>query len=102
VLAAVEPGEPTPPFMLQERSRWRCILPEAVRSARPIGLVHVAGMNGFVSAIPATSELDGDVFYLQNAAGGNATARMSPRDDCHPPTRLNVDVIIVGHAACRR
>jgi uncharacterized protein (TIGR03437 family) len=46
----------------------------------PAGLVHVAGMNGFVSAIPATSKPAGEVFYLENAAGGNATARLSPAE----------------------
>src|SRR5271165_2435126 len=46
----------------------------------PSGLVHVAGLNGFVSAIaPATVPAPG-IFYFGNAAGSVATARISPAE----------------------
>jgi uncharacterized protein (TIGR03437 family) len=44
------------------------------------GLVHVAGMNGFVSAISPTAPLPTEIFALQNAFGGNLTARLSPAE----------------------
>ena len=42
------------------------------------GLVHVAGMNGFISSIATVTPPTMKIFALQNAAGGNATARISP------------------------
>jgi uncharacterized protein (TIGR03437 family) len=46
----------------------------------PSGLVHVAGLNGFVSAIaPATAPAP-RIFYFGNAAGSMATARISPAE----------------------
>jgi uncharacterized protein (TIGR03437 family) len=46
----------------------------------PFGLVHVAGINGFVSAISPTSPPPVEIFAFQNAFGGNATARISPAE----------------------
>jgi uncharacterized protein (TIGR03437 family) len=46
----------------------------------PSGLVHVAGVNGFVSAIAPTSAPTVKIFDFQNAAGGNVTARISPAE----------------------
>jgi uncharacterized protein (TIGR03437 family) len=49
-------------------------------SVDPSGLVHVAGSNGLVSAIAPTTAPAMKIFTLQNAAGGNATARISPAE----------------------
>jgi len=46
----------------------------------PSGLVHVAGMNGFVSTISPAAAPGMKISYFQNAAGGNATARVSPAE----------------------
>jgi uncharacterized protein (TIGR03437 family) len=46
----------------------------------PSGLVHVAGMNGFVSAIAPTAPPSMKISDFQNAAGGNVTARISPAE----------------------
>ena len=46
----------------------------------PAGLVHVAGMNGFVSAIAPTAPPSMKISDFQNAAGGNVTARISPAE----------------------
>jgi uncharacterized protein (TIGR03437 family) len=46
----------------------------------PSGLVHVAGMNGFVSTIAPTAPPSMKISNFQNAAGGNATARISPAE----------------------
>jgi hypothetical protein len=43
----------------------------------PSGLVHVAGLNGFVSAISPTTAPTMNIFDFQNAFGGNATAPIS-------------------------
>jgi uncharacterized protein (TIGR03437 family) len=43
------------------------------------GLIHVAGLNGFVSAIAPTAPIM-RIFDFQNAAGGSATARISPAE----------------------
>ena len=42
------------------------------------GLVHGAGLNGFVSAIALTAPPAMRIFGLQNGFGGNLTARISP------------------------
>jgi uncharacterized protein (TIGR03437 family) len=44
------------------------------------GLIHVAGLNGFVSAIAPTTAPTMKIFDFQNAAGGNVTARISPAE----------------------
>lgn len=44
----------------------------------PAGLVHVAGLNGFVSAIAPNTAPTMRIFGLQNGFGGNLTARISP------------------------
>jgi uncharacterized protein (TIGR03437 family) len=44
------------------------------------GLIHVAGSNGFVSAIAPTTAPTMKIFDFQNAAGGNVTARISPAE----------------------
>jgi uncharacterized protein (TIGR03437 family) len=46
----------------------------------PSGLVHVAGVNGFVSAIAPTTVPTPKIFYFGNAAGSRATARISPAE----------------------
>jgi uncharacterized protein (TIGR03437 family) len=46
----------------------------------PSGLIHVAGMNGFVSAIAPTTAPTMKIFDFQNAAGGSVTARISPAE----------------------
>ena len=46
----------------------------------PSGLVHVAGANGFVSAIAPTTVPAMKIFDFQNAAGGNVTSRISPAE----------------------
>ena len=46
----------------------------------PSGLVHVAGYNGFVSALNPNSAPTTKIFYLQNYFGGAATARISPAE----------------------
>ena len=54
----------------------------------PSGLVHVAGMNGFVSTIAPTALPSMKITDFQNAAGGNVTTRISappPRPPPHPP-----------------
>jgi uncharacterized protein (TIGR03437 family) len=44
------------------------------------GLLHLAGLNGFVSGVaPATAPPTG-IFALQNAFGGNTTARIAPAE----------------------
>jgi uncharacterized protein (TIGR03437 family) len=44
----------------------------------PSGLAHVAGVNGFVSAIAPATAPAMRIFAFQNAAGGDLTARISP------------------------
>src|ERR1017187_10170218 len=46
----------------------------------PSGLVHVAGANGFVSAIAPGTAPAMKSFDFQNAAGGSVTARISPAE----------------------
>jgi uncharacterized protein (TIGR03437 family) len=46
----------------------------------PSGLIHVAGLNGFVSAIAPATAPTMKIFDFQNAAGGNVTARISPAE----------------------
>ena len=46
----------------------------------PSGLVHVAGSNGFVSAIAPSAAPSMKLSDFQNAAGGNVTARISPAE----------------------
>jgi len=46
----------------------------------PFGLVHVAGLNGFVSAISPTTSPTMKIFDFQNAFGGSATAIISPAE----------------------
>ncbi len=46
----------------------------------PVGLVHVAGLNGFVSAIAPATVPSPRIFYLGNAAGSSATARIAPAE----------------------
>lgn len=46
----------------------------------PSGLVHVAGSNGFISAIAPTATPSVTIFNFQNAFGGSATARISPAE----------------------
>jgi uncharacterized protein (TIGR03437 family) len=46
----------------------------------PSGLVHVAGSNGFVSTISPATAPGMKISCFQNAAGGNATARISPAE----------------------
>jgi uncharacterized protein (TIGR03437 family) len=46
----------------------------------PSGLVHVAGTNGFVSAITPTTPPTMKILAFQNAFGGNVTARISPAE----------------------
>ena len=46
----------------------------------PSGLVHVAGANGFVSAIAPGTAPAMKIFDFQNAAGGSVTARISPAE----------------------
>jgi len=46
----------------------------------PSGLVHVAGSNGFISAISPTAAPSMTIFDFQNAFGGSATARISPAE----------------------
>jgi uncharacterized protein (TIGR03437 family) len=42
------------------------------------GFVHLAGVNGFVYAIPPASPFIKNITYFQNAFGGNVTARIAP------------------------
>ena len=49
-------------------------------SVDPLGLVHVAGTNTFVAAIDPQAAPAKNIFALQNAFGGNATARLSPTE----------------------
>jgi uncharacterized protein (TIGR03437 family) len=49
-------------------------------SVDPSGLVHVAGQNAFVAAIDPQAAPANDIFALQNAFGGNVTARLSPAE----------------------
>lgn len=46
----------------------------------PSGLIHVAGSNGFISAISPTTAPTMKLFDFQNAFGGNVTARISPAE----------------------
>jgi uncharacterized protein (TIGR03437 family) len=46
----------------------------------PSGFVHVAGINGFVSAIPPATPASTKISYFQNAAGGSVTARIAPAE----------------------
>ena len=46
----------------------------------PSGLVHVAGVNGFVSAIAPGTAPAMKIFDFQNATGGSVTARVSPAE----------------------
>ena len=46
----------------------------------PSGFVHLAGINGFVSAIPPAAPLSMKISYFQNAAGGSVTARIAPAE----------------------
>jgi uncharacterized protein (TIGR03437 family) len=46
----------------------------------PSGFVHVAGANGFVSAIAPSGAPAMSIFGFQNAFGGNITARVSPAE----------------------
>ena len=46
----------------------------------PSGLAHVAGVNGFISAISPTSPPPTEIFAFQNAFGGNVTGRISPAE----------------------
>ncbi len=46
----------------------------------PSGLVHVAGSNGFVSAIAPSGAPSMKIFGFQNGFGGNLTARVSPAE----------------------
>ena len=49
-------------------------------SVDPLGLVHIAGLNGFAAAIDPKAAPAKNIFTLQNAFGGNATARISPAE----------------------
>jgi uncharacterized protein (TIGR03437 family) len=53
---------------------------EQAVSVDPSGLVHVAGLNAFVAAIDPQAAPAKNIFALQNAFGGNATARLSPAE----------------------
>jgi uncharacterized protein (TIGR03437 family) len=44
------------------------------------GLIHVAGANGFVSAIAPAAPPSMKIFDFQNAAGGSVTARIAPAE----------------------
>ncbi len=44
----------------------------------PAGLVHIAGSNGFISAISPGAAPVMSIFGFQNAFGGNLTARITP------------------------
>ena len=46
----------------------------------PSGLVHVAGVNGFVSAMAPTTAPATKIFDFENGAGSLATARISPAE----------------------
>ena len=49
-------------------------------SVDPLGLVHLAGLNGFAAAIDPKAAPAKNIFTLQNAFGGSATARISPAE----------------------
>jgi uncharacterized protein (TIGR03437 family) len=49
-------------------------------SLDPAGFIHVAGIDGFVSAISPYAAPPMKIFAFQNVAGGNATARISPAE----------------------
>jgi uncharacterized protein (TIGR03437 family) len=49
-------------------------------SIDPLGLVHVAGLNTFVAAIDPKAAPAKNIVALQNAFGGNVTARLSPAE----------------------
>jgi uncharacterized protein (TIGR03437 family) len=49
-------------------------------SVDPPGLVHFAGVNGFVSSIAPASPPTMKISWFQNAFGGNVTARISPAE----------------------
>jgi uncharacterized protein (TIGR03437 family) len=53
---------------------------EQAVSVDPSGLVHVAGGNAFVAAIDPQAPPANNIFALQNAFGGNVTARLSPAE----------------------
>ena len=53
---------------------------EQAVSVDPSGLVHVAGTNTFVAAIDPQAAPANNIFVLQNAFGGSATARLSPAE----------------------
>jgi uncharacterized protein (TIGR03437 family) len=53
---------------------------EQAVSVDPSGLVHVAGGNAFVAAIDPQAPPANNIFALQNAFGGNVTARLSPTE----------------------
>ena len=53
---------------------------EQAVSVDPSGLVHVAGQNAFVAAIDPQAAPANNIFALQNAFGGNVTARLSPAE----------------------
>jgi len=53
---------------------------EQAVSIDPSGLVHVAGQNAFVAAIDPQAAPAKNIFALQNAFGGNVTARLSPAE----------------------
>jgi uncharacterized protein (TIGR03437 family) len=46
----------------------------------PAGLVHVTGAGGFISVIAPATPPSMKISYFGNAAGGNATARISPAE----------------------
>ena len=62
-------------------------------SLDPSGLVHVAGINGFVSTIAPAAAPPMEISYIANAAGGMATARISP-DACKVRFRALASVTI--------
>jgi uncharacterized protein (TIGR03437 family) len=49
-------------------------------SVDPLGLVHVAGLNGFVAAIDPEAAPAKNVFAFQNVFGGTLTSRLSPAE----------------------
>jgi len=53
---------------------------EQAVSVDPSGLVHVAGGSAFVAAIDPQAPPANNIFALQNAFGGNVTARLSPAE----------------------
>jgi uncharacterized protein (TIGR03437 family) len=53
---------------------------EQAVSVDALGLVHVAGKNAFVASIDPQAAPAKNIFALQNAFGGNLTARLSPAE----------------------